>query len=353
MNIFFHEDDYTRKRFEMQIWLKKPTILYIFSHVWPRIARDAMVVSETFVIMMKYTIVETAVPRESTFPERAVYLPIQHFSPPPPFGNHEALTAWMAHKDNAWAVNYNVRLTLKEKALRLAAALEKALIQDVGSKETRDIIRELKLIRAKDAVNLTPLELWQRIAYQLPDDIGGGHIIKRKNAQYLTKRYSGRILEAMCGFNSYLLPKDGVEVVALDYCQEALERYPYPTRKRICCDLNELSRNTRIPCFKQGEFDTVSVCFGYRYPEDIVRVMRELKRILKPNGVLSFIENPAAGYSRICRREFAPVECEIALAQAGFRMIRTHMLKWRAYPETHTLQNHCYFHIEALNSTAY
>ena len=79
--------------------------------------------------------------------------------------------------------------------------------------------------------DLSPLARWKRTALQLPGDIGGPR--KEDIKKSLTRRAKGKVLEAMCGFNSYFgNSKNTSEVVVLDFCQEMLERYPYPERKR-------------------------------------------------------------------------------------------------------------------------
>jgi SAM-dependent methyltransferase len=245
-------------------------------------------------------------------------------------------------------VDYQVLFTQKDKALALAAELKAVFAQNPNHPEIPRLVSELKALHCPSPEERTPLEEWQWMAYQMPDDIGGGMEAKGKIRAYLSGRYAtySNILEAMCGFNSYLVPRVGQMVIALDYCQEALERYPHPERRRIRCDLNQLSDNDHLECFAEGQFDAISICFGFRYLNDPVVAFRSLRRLLKTNGILSFVENPGHGYQDICKREFSPSHCERTLWQAGFRSITRQRLPF-AVNSFEKKSGYHFYHVEA------
>jgi len=292
--------------------------------------------------MVPCELVTAVVPREPLYPGRLVHLPRLTTAP---CGTEEH-NKWV--RDHFWMVDYKVFFTKKDKALALAAELWADFAHSFDHPEIPRLVSELKALRCPSTEDRTPLEEWQWMAYQMPNDIGGGMEAKGKIRAYLSDRYStcDNILEAMCGFNSYLAPRSGQTVIALDYCQEALERYPHPERRRVRCDLDRLSDNERLECFVDGQFDAISVCFGFRYLNDPVVAFRNLGRLLKAGGVLSFVENPGYGYENICRREFSPSHCERVLWQAGFRSITRQRLPFTA-SSFEERSGHYFYHVEA------
>ncbi len=210
----------------------------------------------------KTRIIEKISSREPGYPEKRIYLPLITTEPAGPTERNQ----WM--RKNWWWINYNVHFSMKERAVGLALRLEHLLKHAPESAETSGVIAELKSIRTKEPSRRTALESWTHTAHQMPSDIGGGEFNKAIIRDLLSRTYKGKILEAMCGYNSYFLPLPESTIVALDYCAEALERYPFPERLRIECDLNELNGTNHIKCFQSGSFDAVSICFGYRYLEN-------------------------------------------------------------------------------------
>ena len=223
--------------------------------------------------MVPCEIVTTVVPREPLYPGRHVHLPRLTTAP---CGTKEH-DEWV--RNNFWMVDYQVLFTQKDKALALAADLRASFVQNHNHPEIPRLVSELKALHCSPE-DRTPLDEWRWMAYQMPDDIGGGIEAKKKIRTYLSDRYATRndILEAMCGFNSYLVPRAGQTVIALDYCREALERYPYPERRRVRCDLNQLSDDEYLECFPAGQFDVISICFGFRYLNDPIVAFRALRR---------------------------------------------------------------------------
>jgi len=238
--------------------------------------------------------------RKSFYPERRVTLP---FPEPPQIWNKDYLK-W--RKLNGWRIDYSVHKNNLEEAKRLADRLWK-LQKNKNPKEEKEIIKQLKKIRAKPWKKRTNLEEWVHMAVQMPTDIGGPN--KEKIKQFLTERARGRVLESMCGFNSYFGEASNIsEVVVLDYCREMLERYPYPHRKRILYDLERVVNGETINFFPDESFQTVG-CFGSNYLSDVVPVFREFGRILSTDGKLLIVESTTEGYRNLIKRHFKPEEC--------------------------------------------
>lgn len=264
--------------------------------------------------MIPFEVIDTVASRESMYPGRHVFLPRLTQAP---FDTPEH-DAWV--RQNWWMVDYDVLYSDKERARSLAAELSGLFADDPKSERIAPLVEEIRKLRNKPDMR-SSLQSWQWMAYQLPDDIGGGRLTKQQITMYLSERYKGRVLEAMCGFNSYFLDDQARTVVALDYCREALERYPYPKRTRILVDLNQATDDCHLECFDEP-FDAISICFGFRYPDRPTDVFRELRRHLKDGGVLSLIENPDHGYENLCKRGFSPKTCGQHLRAAGFQGVR-------------------------------
>ncbi len=217
-----------------------------------------------------------------------------------------------------WMVDYSVEPKNKAEATGLSFELDKLLKSDPQNCRITAIIEELRLLRVRESGELSDMEQWDRTALWLPDDIGGGANNRAFITDLLSGECQGVVLEAMCGFHSYLLPSDSREVVALDYSTEALKRYPFPERKRIRCDLNQVFSGAEIPCFTPEQFDAVTFCFGFRCLAYPPYLFMELLRILRPGGMVVFIENPKSGYLDLCKREFCPRTCKALLEEVGF-----------------------------------
>lgn len=131
----------------------------------------------------------------------------------------------------------------------------------------------------------------------------------------------GRILEAMCGHHSYFARKSGATITAIDFCRESLLRYPHKSAKRVCCDLNQISGGETLHFFKENYFDAISICFGYKYPDNIDALISEFKRILKSGGKLSFVESAIHSYKELAKRDFSPRLIKRSLHRAGFENV--------------------------------
>ncbi|MEK7169901.1 MAG: class I SAM-dependent methyltransferase [Patescibacteria group bacterium] len=272
--------------------------------------------------------------------ERHVFLPALTKARPP----SEEFNKWTM--ENWWMYNLSVHYRDKPEAQTLALELERVFAENEHHPRIAEILTRLREIESTPVNRMTSAERWNRTARGLADDIGGGSDKRGKLAKRLSKRYSGVVLEALCGFNSYLLSSSDRTVIALDYSREALERYPYPDRTRICADLNTIGRNEHLP-FEYGYFDAITVCFGFRYPVRIRPVLQEFHRILKKGtGILSFIENPYSGYEDLCKRRFDPKTCGRHLRAVGFKVVRITPLSALSDPRVVAMGNVDY-HVEA------
>jgi SAM-dependent methyltransferase len=251
--------------------------------------------------------------RKSIYPDRNVWLP--HLTTATQ-GSVEHMK-WM--DENWWMVNYSVFMDDKPEALRLARELDALFKENSKHQAIPDILEQLRRLRTKEYGDLTFRERWTRFAFQLVEYAGGPEV-RRTITQRLNK-YTGTVLEAMCGHTSYFAESPGRTVIALDCCAVSLERYPFPQRRRIECDLNQTKDGTELSFLKNEEVDVISICFGFKYPEDIRALLREFLRVLKPGGKVSFIENPKSGYPDLCRRKFDRRIIK-DLSNTGYRSIR-------------------------------
>ena len=239
-------------------------------------------------------------------------------------------------------VDYSVFMDNKIKAQQLGEELGKAFLEGLGDPTISNILNQLKELKVKPYGDLTALEVWTRSAYQLANYCGDPDvwkaIVKRLN------RYDGTVLEAMCGHSTYFVNSSKRSVVALDYCETSLERYPYPERVRIQCDLNQVKGDTLLPFFAEGQFDAVSVCFGFKYPEHIGPLVQEFRRILKPGGVLSFVENPHHAYHQLCKRKFDEERIKAIMLNNGYISVGIEKIQVSSWnPERGE-----FYHVEAI-----
>ena len=197
------------------------------------------------------------------------------------------------------------------------------------SKAVRSVLRKMKKYRLKLYRDLTVPELWARTARRMPEDIAGPK--KREITALLTSRAQGRVLETMCGFNSYFAPSEQIrEVIALDYCREMLERYEYPERKRILFDIERVVKGERMDFFRPKSFQTIG-CWGSNYLSDPMLIFAEFRRLLSEEGTLVILENTEEGYRDSgLKRLFDPKECAMFMEKAGLSSSIEHQpqLRW-------------------------
>ena len=249
----------------------------------------------------EYVTVTDVKPRKFEWPERHVDLP--PIVPQPNFTDPEYMTWYNEY------VNFSVHVANFPLAKELA---EKLWIthRENNQEEVRLLLEKLRPLRVIPFEKRTLQEKWAHMMVQLPGDIGGPN--KEKIREILSTKCQGRVLEAMCGFNSYLKPSPNCEVIALDYCREALERYPYPERTRILFDLNTIQKNQRMEFFREGEFDAITICFGFHF--------------LSLDGQLILVENPRQCYQDIAYRSFSPGRCVNFLRRAFFKNVHVEEL---------------------------
>jgi len=274
-------------------------------------------------------------PRKGDWLERRINLP---FDPPPKGFFGPEYQEWL--RKNKELFDFKVHVSNFASAKQISEKIWIAYKQ--GRKEqVESLLEELRVLRIVPFEKRTALEKWNHMMAQMPDDIGGPN--KNEICYFLSKRCKGSVLEAMCGFNSYIEPSDDREVTALDFCREALERYRYPERKRIIYDLNAIESNGGMEFFKDKEFDAVTICFGFQYLENPAVVFKEFNRILK--GKLILIENPRQHYEGMACRSFTPESCAAFLKQAFFKIINVKDLRITEFWESGR-----YYLIEALKS---
>ncbi len=261
---------------------------------------------------MKFKVITEAAERKYEFPLRHVILPRltkAEFGTP----EHEQ---WV--QDNWWMANYSVKIADKPKAVELSLKLHHAFEESEHHPDIPSLLEEIIKLRV-DQDNMTPLERWQKCAYQMVQYSGGPDVIRAIRVRL--NGYKGKILEAMCGHTTYFSEAPRRKVTALDYCDISLERCPYPHRRRIQCDLNQIRRRKRMHFFRNGEFNVVSICFGIKYPKYIGPLLREFNRILRKGGRLSFVENPNHEYKDLRKRKLDHKRITNLLLKNGFAKV--------------------------------
>lgn len=168
--------------------------------------------------------------------------------------------------------------------------------------EIENILERLRELRLPDYEDWKPIDIWEKSSEQMVEYYGNPEV-RKIISNILGTKYSGEILEAMCGSESYfdnLCPRTNITL--LDYCKTALEKHRFPERKRVCCDLNQIGKRGDLGLFSDNQFDVISICFGIKYPDNLDILSSEFLRILKPGGILSFFENENSEYKRLRRR---------------------------------------------------
>ncbi|MBU0636444.1 class I SAM-dependent methyltransferase [Candidatus Micrarchaeota archaeon] len=205
----------------------------------------------------------------------------------------------------------NPRVLARARALKKQAD---ALHESGKTKKAHAILKEIeKLPHELHFEKRSPREWRDHYARQMPGDIAGP--FANAKMQLLTSKVHGKVLEAMCGFNSFIQDASHIrKVVAADFSREMLTRYPYRKRKRVLVDFN-----FRTP-FSDKEFDTISITHGMRYfkNEQLVPLFKEFRRILKPKGTILLIEGGGAGYGSVVKRPLGLKRIKRDLQTAGF-----------------------------------
>jgi len=265
--------------------------------------------------MVQYKIVADYTDRVPVYPTKMIQIPRLTKAK---LGDDEYYT-W--ELQNSWANDFNVWPEDRSYAKRLAEELyyRWQIVDDVSDSEIVRIVAELKKMRVNDDLQRSALEQWEWYSRQLIDYSGSTalsvHITSRLS------QYQGDILEAFCGHNSYFGVSKERTITALDYCEGSLRRYVHSDAKRICCDLNQVEQVGDLSFLDDRSFDVISICFGYKYPHDVVLLMSEFKRILRLGGVLSFVESEMHEFPRLKQRKFNEYLIQNDLNAAGFSKI--------------------------------
>jgi SAM-dependent methyltransferase len=193
-------------------------------------------------------------------------------------------------------------------------------LQNGKTEQLANIAAVLNKRRLKDFEELTSKERWDDSAVQMPGDWGPSYEHRETLSNLVTQKAKGKVLEAMCGFNSYFQDDTAIEeVVALDFSEEALKRYSYPNRTRIAYDLERVVQGESLE-FADEEFQTVGIFFGINYLSDPIPVYKELHRVLSPDGNILLVGNPGSGYKDLEASPFEPERVSLQLASVGFEV---------------------------------
>lgn len=192
-------------------------------------------------------------------------------------------------------------------------------IKEKDEEKVKRIFPELEKNCLKNNDEKSEVERWGDAAVQLPGDWGPFGEKRKRLIQIIAEKAYGNVLEAMCGFESYFNKSEKIrEVIALDFCREALERYSYPKRKRILYDLEKVVKGKRMDFFDNNYFNTIGVFFGVGYLTNPLPVYEEFHRILSQNGRLLIVGGTSSGYSDLIKKWFRPKTCSKILKSVGF-----------------------------------
>jgi len=239
------------------------------------------------------------------------------------FWEDEGAREWWGQFSNKISFTFKPRCYGKEGEV-LFHQLREA-IKKKNREEVENILPKMLAHCQTNYEDLTIVQKWSHMAVQMPQDIGGPR--KKEIKKFITSKARGRVLETMCGFNSYFADFPNItEVVALDYCREMLERYAYPKRNRILYDLERVVHGEQIDFFTDGSFQIIG-CWGSNYLSNQIPVFAEFRRILSEGGKLLILESTSEGYSDMIKIYFNPEECAKSMKKAGFK-VKVQPLPW-------------------------
>jgi demethylmenaquinone methyltransferase/2-methoxy-6-polyprenyl-1,4-benzoquinol methylase len=130
--------------------------------------------------------------------------------------------------------------------------------------------------------------------YDLLNHLLSGNIDKRWR-QVVTKRVravvsrEALILDVACGtgdLSLQLFESTGVRVVGTDFCRPMLSI----AAGKLPSEITLVEGDALSLPFKENTFDVVTIAFGLRNLSDINSGLKELKRILKPQGRVAVLE---------------------------------------------------------------
>lgn len=237
----------------------------------------------------------------------------------------------LTNDDEEWwtQFNQNPEITLNpghhfHKGSVIISQINQAVILRDAEK-VRELLPQLKEHCQTNYRDLPVTDRWARAAVQMPEDVGGPR--KKDIKKLLTRHARGRVLETMCGFNSYFANHKQIqEVVVVDFCKEMLERYAYPARTRILYNMENIVNGGKMDFFKDESFQTIG-CWGSNYLTNPVPVFAEFGRLLSKGGKLLILENTTEGYVEFVKRHFDPTECADFMKKAGLNPKIKHLPK--------------------------
>ena len=145
---------------------------------------------------------------------------------------------------------------------------------------------------------------------------------------YASRLKSGdRVLDLMSSWVSHLPPGLDLEVVGHGMNAEELAANPRLGRWFV----QDLNRDAVLP-EPDGAFDAVLVCVGVQYLQQPLAVFREIRRVLKPEGVAiaSFsnrcFPTKAVAIWRALDMNGQAALIRLYLEKAGFQDVQTHLL---------------------------
>jgi demethylmenaquinone methyltransferase/2-methoxy-6-polyprenyl-1,4-benzoquinol methylase len=98
----------------------------------------------------------------------------------------------------------------------------------------------------------------------------------------------GKVLDVACGTGDLsiaLFENTGAQVVGVDFCRPMLELAAKKNRQLFYVEADAL----RLP-FDDGAFDAVTIAFGLRNLSSVESGLKELRRVLKPQGWAAILE---------------------------------------------------------------
>lgn len=96
-----------------------------------------------------------------------------------------------------------------------------------------------------------------------------------------------RVLDACCGTGdlAILAARNGGSVVGLDFSEQMLER-----ARRKSSAVEWIQGDLLALPFEEASFEAATVGFGVRNVDDLDAALRELYRVLKPDGIVAILE---------------------------------------------------------------
>ena len=112
-------------------------------------------------------------------------------------------------------------------------------------------------------------------------------VVNRVRAKIVARE--SLILDVACGtgdLSLMLFEIDGARVVGTDFCRPMLSI----AAEKVPADVRLIEGDALALPFKDATFDAVTIAFGLRNLADVESGLKELRRILKPNGWVAVLE---------------------------------------------------------------